>query len=63
MARINIKDLPKDMRISPEEMKKVRGGAMIKNILLENIAGVGGESSDDKHENWIEILSDSDQRS
>ena len=27
MARIKIKDLPKDMKISKEEMKKVVGGA------------------------------------
>ncbi len=29
MARIKIKDLPKDMKISKEEMKKVVGGALI----------------------------------
>jgi hypothetical protein len=27
MARIKIKDLPKDMKISREEMKKVMGGS------------------------------------
>ena len=26
MARINIKDLPRDMKISAEEMKRVKGG-------------------------------------
>ena len=26
MARIKIKDLPKDMKVSREEMKKIRGG-------------------------------------
>ena len=29
MARIKIKDLPKDMKISKKEMKKVVGGALI----------------------------------
>ena len=29
MARIKIKDLPKDMKISKEEMKKVVGGTLI----------------------------------
>ena len=27
MARIKIKDLPKDMKITKEELKRVRGGA------------------------------------
>ncbi|MBW2053509.1 MAG: hypothetical protein JRF41_14640 [Deltaproteobacteria bacterium] len=26
MARIKIKDLPKDLKISPKEMKKITGG-------------------------------------
>jgi len=30
MARIKIKDLPKDMRISKEEIKKVRGGGGVR---------------------------------
>jgi len=30
MARIVIKDLPKDMRISKEEIKKVRGGGGVR---------------------------------
>ena len=28
MARIRIKDLPKDMKISKEELKRIRGGAL-----------------------------------
>jgi hypothetical protein len=56
MTRIKIKDLPKDMRIGPEEMKKVRGGAVIKPIFIQ---GVDGESTDDKHKDWIDILADS----
>jgi hypothetical protein len=30
MARIKIKDLPKDMRISEEEIKKVKGGGGVR---------------------------------
>jgi hypothetical protein len=30
MARIKIRDLPKDMRISKEEIKKVRGGGGVR---------------------------------
>lgn len=32
MARIKIKDLPKDMSISDEEMKKIHGGEFIKRL-------------------------------
>ena len=28
MARIKIKDLPKDMKVSKEEMRKIRGGLL-----------------------------------
>ena len=35
MARIKIEDLPKDMKISKEEMKKVVGGALITNTGIE----------------------------
>ena len=34
MARIKIEDLPKDMKISKEEMKNVVGGALISNERL-----------------------------
>jgi hypothetical protein len=30
MARIKIKDLPKDMKISKDIMKKIRGGVLIR---------------------------------
>lgn len=32
MGRITFKDLPRDKKISPEEMKKVYGGIFIENI-------------------------------
>lgn len=35
MARIKITDLPKDMKISKEEMKKVLGGALITGTILD----------------------------
>jgi type VI protein secretion system component Hcp len=50
MARIKIKDLPKDMKVSKEEMKSIKGGA-----LFINFGDIKGESTDDKHEKWIEI--------
>jgi hypothetical protein len=38
MARIKIKDLPRDMKISAEEMKRVRGGiALTTNTLLNTM--------------------------
>ncbi len=52
MARITIKDLPGDAKISREEMKKISGG-----LTFITISGVDGESTDDEHENWIEVLS------
>ncbi len=36
MARIKIEDLPKDMKISKEEMKKVVGGALITYTGIES---------------------------
>lgn len=52
MARISINDLPGDTRISREEMKRISGG-----LTFITISGVDGESTDDEHENWIEVLS------
>jgi hypothetical protein len=36
MARIKIKDLPKDQKISKEEMKKVHGGGWISWLWTDN---------------------------
>jgi hypothetical protein len=33
MARIKIKDLPKDRKISKEEMKKIKGGVIVNPTL------------------------------
>jgi len=33
MARIKIKDLPKDQKISKEEMKKIKGGVIVNPTL------------------------------
>lgn len=38
MARIRIKDLPKDKKVSREELKKILGGA----TLLQNTSSVSG---------------------
>jgi len=63
MPRIQLKDLPKDTKISPQEMKKVRGGALLKPISLSLVAGIygDGESQDANHKNWIDVLEDSDE--
>jgi ribosomal protein L22 len=57
MPRIKIKDLPKDMKMSKEIMKKIRGGTTIratdslsrvkKGILLNRETIVGITGSDD----------------
>ncbi len=36
MARIKIEDLPKDMKISKEEMKKVVGGALLRKTVIDS---------------------------
>jgi hypothetical protein len=54
MARIKIKDLPKEARISPQELRRIRGGALGVFFKMET---VDGESTDDKHKNEIDILS------
>jgi hypothetical protein len=40
--------------LSPEELEKVTGGAY--DAFL-NLDGIKGESTDDKHKDWIEISS------
>ncbi|MBW1709593.1 MAG: hypothetical protein JRG97_03310 [Deltaproteobacteria bacterium] len=52
MARIKIKDLPKDQKISKEELKRVYGGAA---YLI--YGGTEGESQDKDHKNWGDLLS------
>ena len=37
MARIRIKDLPKDIKISKEELKRIRGGAF---TVFQEVEGV-----------------------
>jgi len=62
MARIKIKDLPKDMKISTDELRRVRGGGSGGEdrtlSLFSNTTFVSedGESSDAKHDKWFEIL-------
>ncbi len=53
MARIKIEDLPKKARIGPEELKRIRGGALGGFLKIEPFTG---ECNDDKHKNEIEIL-------
>ena len=36
MGRITIKDLPKDVEISEEEMKKMRGGFLVSSSMLQS---------------------------
>ena len=57
MARIQLKDLPKDSKISFDELKKVRGGALMKPMSLTPVVGVDGESKDSNHDKWIDVLS------
>ncbi|MBW2092594.1 MAG: type VI secretion system tube protein Hcp [Deltaproteobacteria bacterium] len=52
MARLKIKDLPKDQKISKEELKRIRGGAA-----YIKFDGVDGESQDKDHKDWIDVLS------
>lgn len=54
MAKIKIMDLPKDYKITADEMKRIRGGAV--DIFLK-IDDVKGESRDDKHKDEIDVLS------
>ncbi|MBN1292859.1 MAG: hypothetical protein JXB48_13545 [Candidatus Latescibacteria bacterium] len=52
MARIKINDLPKDQKVSRDEMKKIRGGLM---YLTYN--DVSGEAQDKDHKGWTDLLS------
>ena len=59
MARLNITDLPRDVEISEEEMKRLRGGYTMKNVI---VTGQGSdplpvEEVTEGHDNWIEVLS------
>lgn len=53
MAKIKIKDLPKDYKITEDEMKRIRGGAV--DIFLK-VKTIDGESTDSKHKNEIDVL-------
>jgi len=50
MTRIKIKDLPKDQKITKDELKKIRGGAVFLKI-----EGVEGEAQDKDHKDWADI--------
>ena len=39
MARIRITDLPQDMKITPQEMRRVRGGAEVSMTFLKIDSG------------------------
>jgi len=54
MAIMKINDLHKDMKISKEEMKNVVGGAVDTFLKID---GIPSDSTDDKHADWIEVLS------
>ena len=41
MPRIKIKDLPNDLKISQEEMKKIAGGAVSALVLIDMLAAAG----------------------
>jgi hypothetical protein len=62
MARIKIKDLPKDMKISTDEMRRIHGGGSggeDRTLALftdTRFISVEGESKDENHDKWIEIL-------
>ena len=48
MARIKIKDLPKDMKFTKEEMKKVKGGGYLVKPLKFSYKSRFTEPSDEK---------------
>jgi len=54
MARIKIADLPRDMKISKEELKRIRGGAFDAFLKIE---GISGEAQDKDHKGWSDLLS------
>ena len=40
MAKIKIKDLPKDLKVSEDQLKKIRGGALLGQRLRASGAGL-----------------------
>jgi hypothetical protein len=60
MARIKIKDLPKDMKVTKEETKRIRGGLLTTSFMITSLADsrptpLTGECQDSKHKDWIEV--------
>jgi len=43
MRRLRIDDLPKDVALSPDEMKQLRGGAVDCFLKIEGVPGESGE--------------------
>ena len=43
MARIKIKDLPKDMKITKEEMKRIQGGISSEPVYFQPYLKISGE--------------------
>jgi type VI protein secretion system component Hcp len=54
MARIKIKDLPRDRKISKGELKRIKGGALTSYL---KIGPITGEATDQDHKEWIVIES------
>jgi len=53
MAKIEIKDLPKDYKVTEDEMKRIRGGALSTFLKIDDVKG---ESTDRNHKDWAEII-------
>jgi hypothetical protein len=46
--KVNLEDLPKDAQMSPDELKKVKGGKMTIKLIVGKIwAGLGGGGGGD----------------
>ena len=59
MSKIKINDLPKYYKISEDEMRRIRGGILLTSTKLpvfQKVDGIDGESTDDKHKDWIDVL-------
>lgn len=52
MARIKIKDLPRDKKISKEEMKKIRGGGVLSWLLTDNPDAPSVRRPDEGADSW-----------
>ena len=50
MAKIKLKDLPKNAKISQEEIRKVKGGAA-----FIKFRGIAGAVLDKDHKSWIDL--------